>query len=405
MVKVICAGCLLLTLILFFGCDSDSPTTGDHRPTTPLAGGGRYENNDPYGSGPDTSGWEFPDFDTAYGYPALYYAEFACGEPGHFLIEDSDAFADFWLAIDSCTATGWDSLVDPGDSTMYDSSVYDSVYPDDPYHWSPPAIDFDSSAVAVIILEDDSALGRSIQVTGVTTSEQGTSIRYTVSELDSSCAMMFALWVDGPTSPMIAVVIPKPITQPVSWIRADTVYSCSWGPDPSEPMTLYYTDAPCDLGAGETVIRDSATYARWLQTAWSCDSARWSYPDTIYIDSVTSDTIPIPGGGMENPWYAFGPPVDFSTHAVVILRAGAQHNWGGGVWLDWIESGATGTTIDYTVMVPTADCPPVDDAAGLNPTVAIRLPLPLINPITWRRSESSINCDWGPDTVRVWPED
>ena len=105
---------------------------------------------------------------------------------------------------------------------------------------------------------------------------------------------------------------------------------------------------------------------------------------------------------MLMPWYVANPPVDFSTHAVIILRAGPQSYWGGGVWLDRIESNGAGTSIEYTVMVPSTGCPAVG-GGSLNPTVAIRLPLPLPDPITWRRSERPIDCDWNTDSTNVRP--
>ena len=52
------------------------------------------------------------------------------------------------------------------------------------------------------------------------------------------------------------------------------------------------------------------------------------------------------------------------------------------------------------------NCPPVDDGDDRAPTVAIRLPLPLSEPITWRRTTETIACDWedgGVDSSVVRP--
>jgi hypothetical protein len=53
-----------------------------------------------------------------------------------------------------------------------------------------------------------------------------------------------------------------------------------------------------------------------------------------------------------------------------------------------------GTVIDYTVMEPSGECPEVEEDWNLQPTVAIRVPLPLTEPVTWNGRTESINCGW-----------
>jgi hypothetical protein len=192
--------------------------------------------------------------------------------------------------------------------------------------------------------------------------------------------------------------------------------NCQWVPDPKTPITLYYTDAPCDLGASEVIITDETKFKEWIQTAMACDMARWhEHGDstTVKIGDSTGagggqgwvDTIG-PGGPVPYPpsWNGFD--VDFSKQAVVILRAGELTRWGGGIWLDDVKSSATGTTIAYSVMQPGEQCPPVGNEQIVNPTVAIRVPLPLTAPITWDRRVQAIACDWGhpDDSTRVPPD-
>ena len=53
--------------------------------------------------------------------------------------------------------------------------------------------------------------------------------------------------------------------------------------------------------------------------------------------------------------------------------------------------------IDYTVMEPSDGCPPIDGGEALRPTVAIRVPLPLPDPVTWNRHVETIDCRWESD--------
>ncbi|MFH1218991.1 MAG: hypothetical protein V1694_00865, partial [Candidatus Eisenbacteria bacterium] len=74
---------------------------------------------------------------------------------------------------------------------------------------------------------------------------------------------------------------------------------------------------------------------------------------------------------------------------------------GGGIWLNSLEVTSSGTTVAYSVMVPGDNCPPVEGGTYLQPTVAIRVPLPVTEPITWERHVEMIDCDWGGDTTVV----
>jgi len=87
-------------------------------------------------------------------------------------------------------------------------------------------------------------------------------------------------------------------------------------------------------------------------------------------------------------------PVDFTRFAVIVLRAGPQERWGGGIWLTDLHTSAEGTRIAYAVVEPGPECPPVG-GTGVEPTVAIRVPLPLPGPISWERGVRTIDCDWG----------
>jgi hypothetical protein len=131
------------------------------------------------------------------------------------------------------------------------------------------------------------------------------------------------------TTPPIAVQIPLPVTEPISWEREDLVFDCSWEPDPATPLTLYYTDVECDLGSGEVVIRDTDRFDAWLSQALACDQTRWYDSDSIRTPDGTSpgrgvrfrggdrDSVPVDPRRLPT-W--IGIDVDFTTHAVLILR-------------------------------------------------------------------------------------
>jgi hypothetical protein len=282
----------------------------------------------------------------------------------------------------------------------------------------PPTVDFEQYVVAAISVEYDSGAFcyRSVWVTDVQEVEGKTTVYYEVSKLDQTCCdMMGAVFISMGFSPVVAVMIERPITDEVVWVRTNTTFDCP-GPDPNEPMTLHYTDAPCELGAGEEIITDSATWNAWFHAAWVCDSARFGYfpwggpwPWDSIIGIPEDDTLmPWPDSTRPDPypypWWGV-PDVDFSTHAVIILRAGDQTQWGGGIWLNDIDRSSGGTVYDYTVMQPSDDCPPMEMMGmGANPTVAIRVPLPIDPPVTWNRHIEPIKCDWGSDSSWVEPQ-
>jgi hypothetical protein len=89
--------------------------------------------------------------------------------------------------------------------------------------------------------------------------------------------------------------------------------------------------------------------------------------------------------------------VDFSTHAVVVLRAPSQNRWGGGVWLTGINRRRGGTTVEYSVMTPGRNCPTIEKGGAVRPTTAIRVPLPLPDPVAFTKTVETIDCRWKGD--------
>ncbi len=441
MFKHILTGVIILIIAIgIWGCSKDNnPTSSGPVQSIPLAGGGRLTDNDPAG-GHEGNGPGMPPFDSLQGLVPLFYSYIDCAEnPGERIISSQSEWEEWWQAANSCLynephpwppdSGGWDSIpwdsipwdsMPPhdsfpwdsipwdslpfdsipdstlfysfaGDSMPPDSSPWDSVidtiiWPDTGYYGAPP-VNFDSFVVVVIALAPDSTtFGRYIWVDEVTTDAGGTVVRYTVSSLGEDCVqiLMMPMFIAG--TEVIAVMAPRPIVEPVTWIRTDTIFNCTWEPDPNVPVTLHYTDTPCELGLGETVITDSASFAAWSATAYACDSLKlrdW-----------------YSGGVIGGPFMWFDPNVDFTTHAIIILRSGDQTRWGGGIWLDKFDVSDGGTTFNYTVMEPGDDCPTVGPPLGtLNPTVAIRVPLPINLPITWNRNIQLIQCNWYDSTV------
>ncbi len=412
---------LILGAGIMMGCSNEkNPTSSRPDQSTPLAGGGRLTDNDPAEGRPQDSPG-IPPFDSLNGLLPLFSTYIDCAKnPGERIITTQVEWEKWWQEANSCLynrmysfpldsslddsigyvwpldslppdSIPWDSI--PGDSMPHDSIPWDSIidtfiWPDTGYYGALP-VNFDSFVVVVIALAPDSVtFGRNIWVDEVANDAGGTIVRYTVSSLGEHCLqilMMSRMMLINSTE-VIAVMAPRPVIEPVDWIRTDTVFNCNWEPDPNLPMTVYYTEAPCELGSGETVITDSATFAVWLDSAQACDSRHWRNE----MDS-----------GFGNPTFPlwFNPEVDFTTHAVIILRSGYQTRMGGGIWLDRFDVTDAGTTIDYTVMEPGENCwtvaPPL---RVVNPTVAIRVPLPINLPITWNRSVQPIQCDWSDST-------
>jgi len=424
---------LVPALLLAAGCSDTGPTEPDnHR--APLAGGGRLQSDDPFKGGPEDSGPGDPDFEPYSGLVPLFYSDIDCaGSPTQRIIGDADEWKTWWEAANSCLWRGpmgpdspdgshgpiirYSVWIDSGtvDSFIVDTVVIDTVIidtvpcgrciPD------PPEVDFARHVVVVISLEPDSGsgCGRYVSVTDIDGTGNGTTVRYEVLQLtEDCCAMMMRPYVSPSNSPTVAVLAPRPFMEPVTWERSDLKQDCKWEPDPTVPQVLYYTDASCELGSGETILGDSARLAEWVKTALACDSLRWS---DRWIDPGDSTD---PGGGGNVGRDSVGPStpplwsgftVDFSTHAVVILRAGETSRWGGGIWLDNVKSTADGTVIDYSVMIPGDSCPLVGEGlSNVNPTVAIQVPLPLTLPLVWNRDVETIDCNWGTDTVLVGVE-
>jgi hypothetical protein len=416
----------LVVTALVAGCATGpggAPVGGSER----LAGGGRSSDSDAFAGGAGGSGPILPD-DPNHPEPnpdflPLFFAEIDCqANPSEKVIRDRDEWRAWWTAATACIPPWvvvtcpppepWDTLppppdplpppdsLPPGDSTGWrsadsgwacpDSAHVDTIYQ---YPFDAPEVDFDANVVIVISIEPEAAWGRAIWIQEVVSSGGGSLVRYQVSRLGDDCQeVLMRPDVPHETTPTIAVQVPRPVDEPVDWQREDIVFNCL--PDPNEPIAIYYTDGDCDLGPGEVVIRDQGTFDAWIQAAIACDMARWGDP--------TEPPTPIEGdggGGSVPPILptTIGFGVDFTTHAVVILRAEAQTRWGGGVWLDHIDSSGVGSTIEYTVMEPSDGCPLVDGGEVLRPTVAVRVPLPLPDPVTWNRRVETIDCYWESD--------
>jgi len=392
---------ILLGLCVFglviSGCSDDKTTTPKTEDRQFLAGGGRLENADPFAGRDDSTGYNMPDHWPYPGQMVLFYSDINClGQPAQRVIRDSVEWRRWWDSAWACLPICPDSNWPPRDSSGLDSIGGDSItvdtidldsYPPDTAFGLAPYVDFDNNVVIVIALEEETSFGRMIWIDEVTSESQ---VRYTVTQLGDDCiSMLMRPEIVTPTSPTIAVMAPRPVDEPVTWARHDTVWSCSWEPDPNEPIAVYYTDTPCELGLDEQMIVDEDNYRQWLSTAMACDSVRWW---NIMVDSGFATGYGAIGG--------FGFEVDFSTHAVIILRAGDQTRWGGGVWLNSLETSGDNTIIEYTVMEPADDCPIIDGLSEVNPTVAIRVPRPVGNAASWNRHTETIECSW-PDSTFV----
>jgi hypothetical protein len=399
---------LILGLSVPLGCSDDQSTKPSGNESRFLAGGGRQADSDPFAGGAEGSGPGRPDFDPPNpGYMPLFYSDVDCQEnPSQRVIADRNDWQAWWTAAIDCLDRGDvpPRPVSPPDGGV--SADSGTVVPDtliDPYPAEAPDVDFTSNVVLTISLPPDSLWGRSVWIGDVTGDPSGTTVRYTVSNLGEDCLGGIMMPILPVASPTIAVMVPGPLAEPITWQGEEIVYDCSWEPDPSEPLTLYYTDAVCNLGSTETIIRDATCWDEWVRTALECDQARWYDPDSlIFPDGTTArDSIPgdPPGLPPNLPPTWIGTEVDFTTHAVIILRADPQDRWGGGIWISRIATSPAGTTIDYVVMTPGEDCPVIDGGGTIQPTAAIRVPLPLREPVRWNRKDETINCDWtvGPD--------
>jgi hypothetical protein len=447
-------GAALVALVAAIaGCGDGGPSAPPGGSAQFLAGGGRSASDDPFAGGRDDSGPGHPegrpDFDPPSGLISIFFSEKSCfAEPLERVITTREEWEAWWTEAVSClprwvppidppphdpddsTRWGnpdstWDDVDssghDPGDGWDDDDDDYDDdrdgesdggwvagdsgvVDPSDP--WNPygpdaPEVDFARNVVVAISVEADSGWGRGVYVKEVADDAGRSLVRYEVSRLGDDCAqiLMIPISPDLVTSPTIAVIVPRPIAEPVAFERTDVTWNCTWEPHPSVPLTLYYTDAECDLGPDEQIIADAVAWRAWTDAAVACDVARWGDPTDpdkpIGADGSTDPGEPgDPGIPVPPPTRWTGIDVDFTTHAVIVLRAGSQSRWGGGVWLGALDATAGASTIEYTVMEPSESCPEIGGGKTLRPTVAIRVPLPLASTAFARRVER-IDCDWG----------
>ncbi len=390
-------------------CAVEPPAGPDvDAPTEYLAGGGRVASDDAYG-GEGHSGSTFPGGmpDIAPGFLPLFYSWQNCaGAPFAKVITSEAGWADWWASATACLPVPGPlgseaTTILPGDSAAADRPT-DPSLPPQPPTWERPAVSFDSSSVIAIGLESAAGWNRHIQVTDVSTVEEATTVRFEVLTPGGDClAVLMVPWdLEGAeTSPVVAVRAPGPVGSTVTFVRTDVVWHCIVEPDPTIPLTVYYTDVPCELGPAEAVIRNGDRWQEWLDEAAACDARRWGGGiEPWYGDASPGVGSVEPGVPVEPPIW-ISPSVDFTTHAVLVLRAPEQTRWGGGVWLSSIEARSGGTTIEYTVMRPGTDCPSIDRGSVLRPTVAIRVALPLADPVAFVRTEKEIGCAWDMDVV------
>lgn len=390
-----------LSVVAFISaaCSSDKAVSPGGKNLRLLAGGGRLTDSDPYGGRIDSTTPLPPEPQPNPGFSVLFYSDLNClGRPDQRVIRDSAEWQRWWDSAWVCLpgifldSTWWLSDSCVGGGVPGDSTAVDSLLPCDTCLWPAPQVNFDNDVVIVIALEEDSTYGRSLWIDEVTPAVLGTVVRYTVAKLGDDCgSILMRIMPMLPSSPTVAVKVARPVDDPIDWNRFDTVWSCLWEPDPSTPVTVYFTDTPCGLGPVEQVISDAATYEAWIAAAIACDSARWW--------SFLADSGYVGPAGI-----GFGLDVDFATHAVIILRAGPQPRWGGGIWLNQFETANGNTLIDYSVMSPDSACPPVEGLPEVNPTAAIRVPLPMGATVTWNRRTETIACLWS-DSSGVVPGD
>ncbi|HYE77521.1 MAG TPA: hypothetical protein VEI97_06015 [bacterium] len=368
--------------------------------------------------------------------------------PSEQVLTTHAAWQAWWTVHTDCLRSG--QHVDPPPGTGSGESepgggIVDPGIPYDPYPVEAPEVNFEDYVVVAISLAESEGYWRSVWVQDVETTDTGTTVHYEVSTPGEDCFGVFADGREGepngdpdggpgeepggepePTDPpeiapfnsstTIAVLVERPVNNPVTFDRTDTTYDCGpWEPDPNEPWPLYYTDAPCDLGPNTQVITSEPVYMAWLDAAGDCDWARWGDPEKPTEPGVGGSGTnggapgedPAPPPYNEDPTELpeidpapvppslWGIDVDFTTHAVIVLRADVQNRWGGGVWLtDIEEQPGGGTQITYTVINPSGECPVIEGGETVQPTVAIRVPLPLNGPITWVKQTETIGCNW-----------
>jgi hypothetical protein len=416
-------GALVALIGVATACDTGPTSPGDGPPAEFLAGGGRASDRDGFVGGLADSGPATPDEkpgapDIYPGFPVAYYSDTNCfGEPFENVIDSESAWEEWLAGATSCAGdlpTPWpDGSVDVMTAAQYEPDQppppdrpTEPVDPTEPPGWGGPIVDFEASVVIAIGLEEAAGWGRHVQVADVSTTGNITHVRFEVLSPGEDCWAVLMGPFDPAqvrTAPVIAVVVPRPVGQVLAFERTEEVWHCIVEPDPTIPLTLYYTDGPCELGADEAVIRSGGAWEAWLDAAAECDFARWgSGAEPALPEGLDAGGSTEPGVSIDPPTGWLSPEVDFSTHAVLVLRAPGQTRWGGGVWLSAVEESTSGTTVDYWVITPGPDCPAVEGGASLRPTAAIRVPLPLGDPVTFRRNTETVECRWevpvdGPD--------
>jgi hypothetical protein len=431
---------LAATLAFVVSCGDDNPGAPAPGDVERLAGGGRAKDDDAFiggrgDSGPVTPVGEggdigMPDF--VGGLIPIFYADRNCFDAPFERIITSQAELDaWWETAYACLdylppppppgdpsdptdppiepgdpdnrddATGEDDPGDPNDPPVDTSWVEPDTGwadPGDPREpLQPPVIDFDKYVVVAIGVESENGWGRSVLVKEATVVDGQSVVRYEVSKAGEDCYdVLMGPFIpdDVETSPVVAVLVEKPFGATATFERTNTVWNCTWIPDPNEPITIYYTDTSCDLGPAEQIFTDHEAWEAWVAAATECDIARWNDGSRPGLpEGVEDDAVPPGGIDPATGWMTID--VDFTTHAVVVLRAGAQTRWGGGIWLNAIDKDG-GTTFDYSVMVPGDECPVIENGMAIQPTVAIRVPLPLAAPIAFDRHDEAIDCKWEP---------
>jgi hypothetical protein len=414
----------LALLVVAAACSDGGGPTGPSGQDQRLAGGGRAQDDDPFAGGREESGPAGPQIEPLPGYIPLFFSDTNCfPEPFQQVLTNQEDWQTWWSTAVACLPHG-DQLADlpppplppgsdpeGGGGSDPDSSRVEPGPPWDPYGPDAPDVDFENQLVVAIGLESEAAWGRGVWITDVVDSPGGSTVKFEVSRPGEDCVVLLGAPMDPGTlsanSPTIAVLVPQPLHEPVTFERTDVTWNCTWEPDPSLPLTLYYTDAECDLGPSEAVIADAGAWETWLNEAVACDMIRWGGPGDSTVTGGGGNVEPgrppqdDPGQGggptlppAPVPW--LGLEVNFSTHAIVVLRASSQGRWGGGIWLNSFDVDAGGTTIDYSVMEPGDECPEVEAGKSVRPTAAIRLPLPLNAPIRYDRHVESIDCNWEP---------
>jgi hypothetical protein len=398
---------LIVLLLLLSGCSSDSSTNPPAKNKSYLAGGGRNTGTDEFRGGPGDSGPNDsipnvpPDSIPVTQYLPVFFGELSCQVIADNLVITNKAdWKQFWDSAMSCSFWWKPRGGSPqGDSVVSDSGWFppDSIRPD------PPEVDFTRDVVVAITVEPDSIWGRSIALTNVVSSGGSTTINYLVCYPDSDCYFLIdpiprdTFVYGGTTYLLAAFAVPRFSTDNLIWERKDTTYSCGWHPDPKEPLTLYYTDALCELGNGEQLFTNKTDFEDWVEKALECDRQRWEAYDTA--GNGSDSVIYFPGDWYDRPTERFDFNVDFTKCAVIILRAGEQTRWGGGIWLNAFTSADGGTEIEYSVMEPGPDCPEIGSVpwysdGAISPTVAIQIPLPINSPVKWIRQIERIDCNW-----------